>query len=51
LTRNVFGKGLQPPERARRLAAYIKAADIQLAREDDTNLAQGRISFPDPETF
>src|SRR5258708_36998791 len=25
LTRNVFGKGLQQPERARRLAAYIKA--------------------------
>ena len=51
LTRNVFGQGLQQPERAQRLAAYFKTADIQLAREEDTNLAQGRISFPDPETF
>ena len=51
LTRNVFGQGLQQPERAQRLTAYVKAADVQLAREEDTNLAQGRISFPDPETF
>src|SRR6476469_7199169 len=51
LTRNVFGQGLQQPERAQRLAAYFKAADIQLFREDDINLAQGRISFPDPEIF
>jgi cytochrome b pre-mRNA-processing protein 3 len=49
LARNV-GEGLQP-ERAGRLAAYIKAVDVQLAQEDDTKLAQGLISFPDPETF
>jgi cytochrome b pre-mRNA-processing protein 3 len=51
LTRNVFGKELQQPERAQRLTSYIKAADVQLAQEEDANLAQGRISFPDPETF
>jgi cytochrome b pre-mRNA-processing protein 3 len=51
LMRNVFAEGEQQPEPALRLAAYMKAADAQLAREDDTNLSQGRMSFPDPETF
>ena len=51
LTRNVFGKELEEPERAQRLAAYIKAADVQLAQQEAANLAQGRISFPDPQTF
>jgi cytochrome b pre-mRNA-processing protein 3 len=50
LTRNVFGNGPQP-ERARRLASYLKAVDVQLAHEDEINLTQGRISFPDPEDF
>lgn len=50
LTRNVFGQGLGP-ERAHRMAAYIKAADGQLAQQEDRSLAQGRISFPDPESF
>lgn len=51
LIRNVFAGLPQQPERAGRLAGYIRTADAQLAREDDTNLAQGRISFPAPETF
>jgi cytochrome b pre-mRNA-processing protein 3 len=51
LLRNVFAGQPQPPERAQRLAAYIKAADVQLARAEDTSLVQGRIGFPDPETF
>jgi cytochrome b pre-mRNA-processing protein 3 len=51
LRRNVFVEGTQQAERARRLAAYIKAADVKLAQQEDTNLAQGGISFPDPETF
>jgi cytochrome b pre-mRNA-processing protein 3 len=50
LARNVFGDGLQQ-ERARRLAAYMRAADSQLAREADADVMQGRISFPDPEKF
>jgi cytochrome b pre-mRNA-processing protein 3 len=50
LARNVFGEGLQP-ERTGRLAAYIKEVDIQLAQEKDENLIQGRITFPDPESF
>ena len=49
LMRNVFSGGA--PDGARRLAAYITAADTELTHQDDTNLAQGRISFPDPETF
>jgi len=51
LLRNVFADAESQPERARRLAGYMRAADEELAREDDTNLAQGRISFPDPEKF
>jgi cytochrome b pre-mRNA-processing protein 3 len=51
LIRNVFAEAPQDPERAQRLAAYIKAADLQLAQQEDVDLAQGRISFPDPETF
>ena len=51
LLRNVFGNEPAPPERVQRLAAYIRAADVHLAREEDRNLAEGRISFPDPETF
>jgi cytochrome b pre-mRNA-processing protein 3 len=50
LVRNVFGQEPQP-ERTQRLAVYIKAVDVQLAQEEDANLAQGRISFPDPENF
>ena len=51
LTRNVFAEGLHYPESAQRLAAYIEAADLQLARQEDKDLVQGRISFPNPETF
>lgn len=51
LLRNVFAGLPQPPERVQRLAAYIKAADGQLAQLEDTNLAHARTSFPDPETF
>lgn len=51
LLRNVFAGQPQPLQRVQRLAAYIKAADVQLARAEDTNLAQGRIGFPDPEKF
>ena len=51
LLRNVFADDGSQPERARRLAGYMRAADEQLAREEDINLAQGRISFPDPEKF
>lgn len=51
LLRNVFAGQPQPPEGAQRLAGYIKAADVQLARVEDANLALGRIGFPDPETF
>jgi cytochrome b pre-mRNA-processing protein 3 len=50
LTRNVFGNGPQP-ERAQRLVRYVKAADVRLAQEEEINLTQGRISFPDPENF
>jgi cytochrome b pre-mRNA-processing protein 3 len=49
LLRNVFVDAEAQPERARRLAGYVRASDAQLAREEDINLAQGRISFPDPE--
>jgi cytochrome b pre-mRNA-processing protein 3 len=51
LMRNVFGKELEQPERAQRLAGYVKAADVQLAQEEAVNLAQGLIRFPDPQTF
>ncbi|HET7681961.1 MAG TPA: ubiquinol-cytochrome C chaperone family protein [Xanthobacteraceae bacterium] len=51
LIRNVFAEAPQDPERAQRLAAYIKAADLQLAQQEDMDLAQGQIRFPDPETF
>jgi cytochrome b pre-mRNA-processing protein 3 len=51
LIRNVFAGAPQPPERAERLAAYIKAADFQLAQQEDVELTQGRISFPDPQLF
>jgi cytochrome b pre-mRNA-processing protein 3 len=51
LIRNVFAGQPQQPERAQRLAAYMSAAGAQLACEDDADLAQGRISFPDPEAF
>ena len=51
LARNVFADGLQQQERARRLAAYMRAADAQLARGPDVDLMDGRISFPDPEKF
>jgi cytochrome b pre-mRNA-processing protein 3 len=51
LLRNVLAGDGSQPERARRLAGYMRAADKQLAREEDINLAQGRISFPDPEKF
>jgi cytochrome b pre-mRNA-processing protein 3 len=51
LARNVFGDELQQQERARRLAAYMRAADSQLAREPDADVMQGRISFPDPKKF
>ena len=51
LLRNVLAGDGSQPERARRLAGYMRAADKQLAREEDRNLAQGRISFPDPEKF
>ncbi len=50
VTRNVFASA-QQPECAQRLAAYIKAADAELAREEDINLTQGRISFPDPKSI
>lgn len=49
LMRNVFDGAA--PERAARLAAYMKAADAALARQDDTALARGQIGFPDPTTF
>jgi cytochrome b pre-mRNA-processing protein 3 len=51
LARNVFADGLQQQERARRLAAYMRAADNQLAQEADADVMQGRISFPDPGKF
>jgi len=51
LIRNVFGGEPQQGERAQRLAGYVKAAAAQLARAEDADLAQGRIGFPDPETF
>jgi cytochrome b pre-mRNA-processing protein 3 len=51
LIRNVLAEGEQQAERAQRLAAYVKAADVQLAQQEDADLIQGRISFPNPETF
>jgi cytochrome b pre-mRNA-processing protein 3 len=51
LIRNVFVEGPDQPERAHRLAAYIQAADVQLAGEEDKQFAEGRISFPDPQGF
>ena len=51
LIRNVFAGAPQYAERAQRLASYIKAADFQLAEQEDVELTQGRISFPDPHTF
>ena len=49
--RNVFAGAPQYLERAECLADYIKAADLQLAQQEDIELTQGRISFPDPKTF
>ena len=51
LTRNVFAGDPHQAERAQRLASYVKAADIQLTREDELNLIHGQISFPDPDNF
>ena len=51
LVRNLFGSDSAQPERVQRLATYIQTADVRLAREEDRNLAEGRISFPDPENF
>ena len=49
--RNVFADAPRYPERGRCLAAYIKAADLQVAQQKDAELTRGRINFPDPETF
>ena len=51
LLRNVFGGELQQQSGAQRLAAYMKAADVELGSLPDTQLYQGRISFPDPEMY
>lgn len=49
LMRNVFGNRLQESERAYRLADYMRATAVRLAQAGDADLADGRISFPDPE--
>ncbi len=51
LTRNVFAGDPTLEERALRLAGYIQAADRQLAQEEDHDLIQGQIAFPDPGNF
>jgi cytochrome b pre-mRNA-processing protein 3 len=47
--RNVYAGEPQHREGAGRLATYIKAADDELTRVEDTELIQSRIRFSDPE--
>ena len=46
LSRNVFAGGAAP--QARRLAAYVRATVAELARQEDSIFAAGRVPFPDP---
>lgn len=39
------------PEQAQRLAAYMRAADEQLAQKSEADMTQGKIDFPDPGKF
>jgi len=49
LLRNVFGGDEQQRSGAQRLAAYMKAADAELERQENGDLLHGRINFPNPE--
>jgi cytochrome b pre-mRNA-processing protein 3 len=50
LAKNVLGEAA-PSSRARRLAAYVRAAAHALDRTDAAALCDGRLSFPDPEAI
>jgi cytochrome b pre-mRNA-processing protein 3 len=51
LMRNVFSKHPQHLDGAKRLAAYMRAASNDLARQQDASLSRGLINFPNPETI
>jgi cytochrome b pre-mRNA-processing protein 3 len=50
LARNVFGQPDASPQ-ARRLARYVRRADLELAAAAGAGLADGRLMFPDPDTI
>lgn len=49
--RNVFSGLPQHSNGASRLAAYMRLASIDLARQQDTAIARGQINFPDPDVI
>ena len=49
LERNVFAGAREPSAGAYRLATYMTRAVRQLAEQEDSELLEGRISFPNPE--
>jgi cytochrome b pre-mRNA-processing protein 3 len=50
LARNVLGEA-EPSARARRLAAYVRAAARALDAADPAALRDGKLSFPNPEAI
>jgi cytochrome b pre-mRNA-processing protein 3 len=50
LARNVYGGGAANADAPRRLAAYMREAVADLARQDSKRLAQGLLHFPAPPT-
>jgi cytochrome b pre-mRNA-processing protein 3 len=48
LARNVFPQSAGPSAGARRLARYVRRAIDTLDRQHSEDLAQARVSFPDP---
>jgi cytochrome b pre-mRNA-processing protein 3 len=51
LGRNVFGVAGSPPPGAGPLASYVRAAEVDLARQDAAALHRGLLQFPVPEAI
>jgi cytochrome b pre-mRNA-processing protein 3 len=49
LSRNVFVGGAAP--QVRRLAAYVRATVAELARQEESIFAAGKVPFPDPASL
>ena len=48
IARNVHGAGVGEPLAARRLAAYMRACEENLAAQDAAALSRGALHYPDP---